>query len=82
MDLIAKDLEQPRIKPPKTTQTQAKKNKKAAQQSKPAEPPAMPLIERYKLENEAIVTFEGCVDQSRIDKDDYVHKICDQMNID
>ena len=42
----------------------------------------MPLMERYKLENDAIVTFEGCMNQSKIDKDDYVHQICDQMNID
>lgn len=42
----------------------------------------MPLMDRYKLENDAIVQFEAAVEQCNTDKEDYVTALCDAMNID
>ena len=72
MDIIVKDLEQPRVKPKQTAQ--GAKKKKGAKASDPA---PMPLMERYKLENEAVVLFEAAVEACSTDKDDYVSEICD-----
>jgi hypothetical protein len=73
MDIITKELEQPRIKPTKPA------NKK--KQPKKAEPQQMPLMERYKLENDAVCLFESTVEQCTTDKDDYIQELCDQLCI-
>lgn len=73
MDIIAKELEQTRIK-----QKPANNKKKQAKNPKPVE---MPLMERYKMENEAVVSFEATCDLMTTDKDDYIQDLCDQLSI-
>jgi hypothetical protein len=41
----------------------------------------MPLMERYKLENDAIVAFEAVVQESITDKEDYITALCEHLNV-
>ena len=38
-------------------------------------------MERYKMENEAVVSFETTCDLMVTDKDDYIQDLCDQLSI-